>query len=80
MEVQASISYEKNQAKIGQTLKILFDRAEGGNFIGRTEFDSPEVDNEVLVPTKGNYVRIGDYANVKIESADFFDLTGKIVD
>jgi len=79
MDIQSNISYDKNQEKIGQTLKVLFDRAEGGNFIGRTEFDSPEVDNEVLVPTKGNYVRIGDFANVKIESADFFDLTGSVV-
>jgi len=79
MDIQSNISYDKNQEKIGQTLKVLFDRAEGGNFIGRTEFDSPEVDNEVLVPTKGNYVRIGDFADVKIESADFFDLTGTVV-
>ncbi len=79
MEVQANISYENNQRKIGQTLRVLFDRAEGGNFIGRTEFDSPEVDNEVLVPTKGNYLRLGDFANVKIESADYFDLSGQII-
>lgn len=79
MDIQSNISYDKNQEKIGSTLKVLFDRAEGGNFIGRTEFDSPEVDNEVLVTTKGNYVRIGDFADVKIESADFFDLTGTVV-
>ena len=59
---------------------MLFDRKEGGYFIGRTEFDSPEVDNEVLVSAKDNYVRIGDFANVLIESAEDFDLYGKIVE
>jgi ribosomal protein S12 methylthiotransferase len=57
----------------------LFDRKEGGYYIGRTEFDSPEVDNEVLVDAKENFVRIGDFANVKIESAEDFDLYGKVI-
>ncbi len=79
MELQSQISHELNQEKIGKTYKVLFDRVEGDSFIGRTEHDSPEVDNEVIVP-KSDYVRIGDYANVKIESADFYDLYGKVVD
>ncbi|PWJ56964.1 ribosomal protein S12 methylthiotransferase [Dyadobacter jejuensis] len=78
MELQQGISWELNQHKIGQTLKVLFDRKEGGNFIGRTEFDSPEVDNEVLIPAS-QYVRLGDYANIKITSAEEFDLYGELV-
>lgn len=79
MEVQQEISREKNEAKIGQTLKVLFDRKEGQYFIGRTEADSPEVDNEVLVPAKGNYARLGDFATVRITGAEEFDLYGEIV-
>ncbi|MFN5417940.1 MAG: 30S ribosomal protein S12 methylthiotransferase RimO [Flavobacteriia bacterium] len=80
MELQSGISYDLNQEKIGKTYKVLFDRAEGEYFIGRTEFDSPEVDNEVLVKkTAENHVRIGDFANVLIESADHYDLYGKII-
>ncbi len=81
MEIQEGISYELNQQKVGQTFKVLFDRKEAGMFIGRTEFDSPEVDNEVLVDaTKAeNFVRLGDFANVKITEASDFDLTGEVV-
>jgi ribosomal protein S12 methylthiotransferase len=79
MEVQQGISFAVNQAKVGNTYKVLFDRKEGDWFIGRTEADSPEVDNEVLVPAKDSYVRIGDFANVKIEKAEEFDLYGKVV-
>ncbi len=79
MEVQQEISREKNEAKIGQTFKVLFDRKEGKYFIGRTESDSPEVDNEVLVPIKGNYVRLGDFATVRITGAEEFDLYGTVV-
>lgn len=79
MEVQQEISFNINQEKIGNTYKVLFDRAEGGYFIGRTEFDSPEVDNEVLVNAKDNYVRLGDFANIKITSATDFDLYGEVV-
>jgi len=78
MNLQQEISLEKNQGKIGKTLKVLFDKAEGDYFIGRTESDSPEVDNEVLVSKKDNFVRIGDFANVKITSAEDFDLYGII--
>jgi ribosomal protein S12 methylthiotransferase len=78
MEIQSSISFEMNQEKVGNTYRVLFDRAEGEYFIGRTEFDSPEVDNEVLV-LKDQFVRIGDFANVKIHRAEEFDLYGDVV-
>ncbi len=77
MELQQGISLELNEARVGQTYKVLFDRKESGHFVGRTEFDSPEVDNEVLVPAEKNtFVRLGDFANVKITSATDFDLYG----
>ena len=79
MEIQQDISLEKNEAKVGQTLRVLFDRKEGEYFVGRTEHDSPEVDNEVLVKAKKNYVRIGDFANINITSAAEFDLFGELV-
>jgi ribosomal protein S12 methylthiotransferase len=80
MAVQQEISYNLNQAKIGNTYKVLFDRKESEFFVGRTEFDSPDVDNEVLVKaTKDIYVRIGDFANVKIKDASDFDLYGDLV-
>lgn len=80
MELQAGISYDLNQEKVGKTFKVLFDKAEGDFFIGRTEFDSPEVDNEVLVKiSEENHVRIGDFANVKITSADHYDLYGRLL-
>jgi ribosomal protein S12 methylthiotransferase len=79
MEVQQNISLELNTEKIGRTYKVLIDRKEGGNFIGRTEFDSPEVDNEVIIESPDNYLRIGDFVNVKVTSASEFDLTGKVV-
>ena len=79
MELQSGISYELNQQKIGKEFKVLFDRVEGDYFIGRTAYDSPEVDNEVLVKKADNFVRLGDFANVYIESADHYDLYGKLV-
>jgi len=78
MEIQSQISFDLNQEKVGKTFNVLFDRAEGEYFIGRTEFDSPEVDNEVLVP-KDQYVRLGDFAKVKINRAEEFDLYGDLV-
>ena len=80
MDLQTHISWELNQKKIGRIFKVLFDRKEGDYFIGRTEFDSPDVDNEVLVRANENYVRIGDFANIKIEKSDHFDLYGVVVD
>ena len=79
MDLQSSISYEMNQQRIGETYKVLFDRKEGDYFIGRTEFDSPDVDNEVIVYAKYFYVRIGDFADVKITKADHYDLYGEVV-
>lgn len=79
MAIQEEISFEKNQEKVGQVLRVLFDRKEGGYFIGRTEADSAEVDNEVLVDAQENYVRIGDFAQVEITAAEEFDLFGKVV-
>lgn len=80
MALQQEISYNLNQKKTGQTFKVLFDRKENDFFIGRTEFDSPDVDNEVLVKAnKDTYVRIGDFANVKINEASDFDLYGDLV-
>lgn len=79
MDLQTHISWELNQEKIGKTFKVLFDRKEGDYFIGRTEFDSPDVDNEVLVKANETYIRMGDFANVLIEKTDHFDLYGVVV-
>ena len=79
MDLQTHISWELNQEKIGKTFKVLFDRKEGDYFIGRTEFDSPDVDNEVLVKATETYIRMGDFANVLIEKTDHFDLYGVVV-
>ncbi len=79
MELQSGISYDLNQLKVGNTFKVLFDRVEGDYFIGRTEFDSPEVDNEVLVKKSDGYVRLGDFSKVLIHQADHYDLYGKLI-
>jgi ribosomal protein S12 methylthiotransferase len=79
MEIQQEISYDLNQQKVGKEFKVLFDKIEGEYFVGRTEFDSPEVDNEVLVPITDNYARIGDFAQVLITDANDYDLYGKII-
>lgn len=78
MELQSGISFEMNKAKVGETYKVLFDRIEGDYLIGRTEFDSPEVDNEVLINKADGYTRIGDFADVEITRAEYFDLYGKL--
>jgi ribosomal protein S12 methylthiotransferase len=80
MDIQQQISLELNEQKIGKSFKVLFDRVEGNYFVGRTEFDSPDVDNEVLVDKTTNFVRIGDFANVKINSASDYDLFGDVVE
>lgn len=76
MELQEGISLAHNQKRIGETLKVIIDRKEGGHYIGRTEFDSPEVDNEVIISSSGEYLRTGDFADIKISGATEFDLTG----
>lgn len=80
MEVQQSISLLLNEQKVGKIVNVLFDRMEGSYFVGRTAFDSPEVDNEVLVDASKYFVRIGDFARVKITSAGDFDLYGEVVE
>lgn len=79
MEIQQGISYDINQQKNGRTFKVLIDKVEGDYFIGRTEFDSPEVDNEVLIPVSDQYASVGRFANVQIDRAEDFDLYGHIV-
>jgi ribosomal protein S12 methylthiotransferase len=78
MALQEEISIKKNLEKVGQTFKVLFDRKEGNYFVGRTEGDSPEVDNEVLVNASENFVRLGDFANIVVTEAESFDLMGKL--
>ncbi|MEY2792420.1 MAG: Ribosomal protein ((89)-C(3))-methylthiotransferase [Bacteroidota bacterium] len=78
MALQQGISEEINQSKVGQTFKVMIDRKESGYFIGRTEYDSPEVDNEVLI-SADQYARMGDFVQVKINKAEEFDLYGDIV-
>ncbi|WP_422084040.1 30S ribosomal protein S12 methylthiotransferase RimO [Ulvibacterium sp.] len=76
MEIQSQISWELNQEKIGKTFRCIIDRKEGNYFVGRTEFDSPDVDNEVLVDAAKHYVKIGDFTDIKITDASDFDLYG----
>ena len=79
MELQSQISWELNQAKIGQTLRVVIDRKEGQYFVGRTEFDSPDVDNEVLIDATAVYLKTGEFATVKITDAADFDLYAEVV-
>lgn len=79
MQIQQGISADLNETMIGRTVKVLVDRKEGNYFIGRTEADSPEVDNEVLLDAATNYARIGHFVNVRIDSTTDFDLFGTIV-
>ena len=79
MEIQSQISWELNQQKIGQEFKVVIDRKEGNYFVGRTEFDSPDVDNEVLIDATKIYLKTGEFANVKIIEAEDFDLYGEII-
>ncbi len=79
MEIQSQISWELNQQKIGQEFKVVIDRKEGNYFVGRTEFDSPDVDNEVLIDASKFYLKTGEYATVKIYEAEDFDLYAEVV-
>jgi ribosomal protein S12 methylthiotransferase len=78
MEVQQEISLEKNQEKVGKTFKVMIDKKEAGRYLGRTEFDSVEVDNEVIVQSNKK-LTIGDFVNVKINKAFDYDLEGTVV-
>jgi ribosomal protein S12 methylthiotransferase len=76
MELQEEISQDFNNSLIGNSLRVLIDRKENNYYIGRTEFDSPEVDNEVIVDASKHYLRLGDFVNIKIKDALPFDLIG----
>ncbi len=77
MELQSQISWELNQEKVGKTYKCIIDRKEGNHFVGRTEFDSPDVDNEVLIDATEYYLKIGEFTDIEIVEASDFDLYGK---
>jgi len=79
MEIQSQISWELNQEKIGKEFKVVIDRKEGDYFVGRTEFDSPDVDNEVLIDATKTYLKTGEFTAVKITDAADFDLYGEVV-
>ncbi|BAO76758.1 ribosomal protein S12p Asp88 (E. coli) methylthiotransferase [Winogradskyella sp. PG-2] len=79
MEIQSQISWELNQAKIGKEFKVVIDRKEGNYFVGRTEFDSPDVDNEVLIDATKTYLKTGEFATIKVTEAEDFDLYGEVV-
>lgn len=79
MEIQSQISWELNQEKIGKTFKVVIDRKEGNYFVGRTEFDSPDVDNEVLIDATKTYLKTGEFTTVKITDAADFDLYADVV-
>jgi ribosomal protein S12 methylthiotransferase len=79
MMLQQEISYELNKQKVGSAMKVIIDSKEGDKYIGRTEFDSPEVDNEVIIKAPKNSLKIGEYYNVIISGSDFFDLYGEVI-
>ena len=79
MDIQRSISYELNQERIGKEFKVIIDKVEGDYYIGRTEFDSPDVDNEVLIDATKFYLKTGEFTTVKITDAADFDLYGDVV-
>jgi len=79
MELQSQISWELNQEKIGQEFKVVIDRKEGNYFVGRTEFDSPDVDNEVLIDATKTYLKTGEFTRVKITDASDFDLYAEVI-
>tara|TARA_B100000902_G_C27301679_1_gene913198 strand:+ start:927 stop:2234 length:1308 start_codon:yes stop_codon:yes gene_type:complete len=78
MSLQQSISQDLNKKKIGKSFKVLIDRGDKNNYFGRTEFDSPEVDNEVIIPAKDFHLRVGEFYDVKITSASEYDLIGEV--
>jgi ribosomal protein S12 methylthiotransferase len=80
MEIQSQISWELNQAKIGQEFRVVIDRKEGNYFVGRTEFDSPDVDNEVRIDASKTYLKTGEFATIKVIEAEDFDLYGEVVE
>lgn len=79
MDIQSQISWELNQQKIGKEFRVIIDRKEGSYYVGRTEFDSPDVDNEVLINAEEGYLRTGEFFNVKITAAEDFDLYAEVI-
>ncbi|MFL3001180.1 MAG: 30S ribosomal protein S12 methylthiotransferase RimO [Cytophagales bacterium] len=79
MSLQQDISQELNNNKIGKTFKVLIDRGDKNNYFGRTEFDSPEVDNEVIIPAEDFHLRVGEFYDVQITSASDYDLIGEVI-
>ncbi|WP_040251667.1 30S ribosomal protein S12 methylthiotransferase RimO [Psychroserpens mesophilus] len=79
MEIQSQISWELNQSKIGQEFKVVIDRKEGNYFVGRTEYDSPDVDNEVLIDASNTYLKTGEFTTIKVIEAEDFDLYGEVM-
>jgi ribosomal protein S12 methylthiotransferase len=79
MAIQQRISAELSDRKIGQTFRVIIDRMEGDYYIGRTQFDSPEVDPEVLIKAEGQELQIGEFYEVRVDSADDFDLYGTVI-
>ena len=77
MELQSQISWDLNQEKVGQVFRCIIDRKEGAHFVGRTQFDSPDVDNEVLIDASKHYVKTGEFVNIRIIEATEFDLYGE---
>ena len=79
MAIQQNISLETNEKRIGSTEKVLIDRIEGDYYIGRTQYDSPEVDDEILISLDDAELNVGDFVNVKLVKADYFDLYGTVI-
>jgi ribosomal protein S12 methylthiotransferase len=79
MDIQSQISWELNQQKIGKEFRVIIDRKEGSYYVGRTEFDSPDVDNEVLINSEEGYLRTGEFYDVTITAAEDFDLYAQII-
>ena len=78
MEIQSQISWELNQKKIGKKFKVLIDRKRGNYYVGRTQYDSPDIDNEVLIQANTNFLRVGEFFDVKIIEASDFDLYAEV--
>ena len=78
MEIQSQISWELNQKKIGKKFKVLIDRKRGNYYVGRTQYDSPDIDNEVLIQANTNFLRVGEFFDIKIIEASDFDLYAEV--
>ena len=79
MELQCGISYDNNMARVGKMLRVIVDRLEGDYYVARSEFDSPEVDQEILIPTANAVLKPGDFCNVRVTSCEEYDLYGEPV-